>query len=244
MEVRAPICLIVLSASIAIGDPGIAVVELFTSQGCSSCPSADRLLSTLRKEANRDGRPVHVLSFHVDYWNSLGWHDPFSREEFTLRQQAYAQVLSSRVYTPQAVVNGTTEFVGSDAGRAREAIQRALARKAPVRIEMEVSWEAAARKARVSARHDGRPGDVVVNLAWVEDGPPVPVKRGENRGRTLSHAHVVREFQTLAPDAEGRVSAVLQPPAGVDPSRASIIAYVQHGTDFRILGAVATKLTP
>ena len=95
---------------------GMAVIELFTSQGCSSCPSADRNLARIVESAERDGRPVYALSFHVDYWNSLGWRDPFSAEEFTQRQREYARKFQARsVYTPQMVVNGQVHFVGSRA---------------------------------------------------------------------------------------------------------------------------------
>ena len=91
----------------------VAVIELFTSQGCSSCPSADQLLSQTINEAKKDGRKIFALSFHVDYWNRLGWADPFSTNEYSQRQRAYAaQLNDNSVYTPQMIVNGSRQFVG------------------------------------------------------------------------------------------------------------------------------------
>jgi len=98
------------------------IVELFTSQGCSSCPPADRVLSALGREKS-DGVTIIPLAFHVDYWNSIGWADPFSSSRWSARQNAYAAALhSSQVYTPQLLVNGRAQFVGSDEQRIRAEI--------------------------------------------------------------------------------------------------------------------------
>lgn len=99
----------------------VAVVELFTSQGCSSCPPADRVLQAIHENASTNELPVHVLSFHVDYWNHLGWEDPYSSPVCTLRQKRYAVSMGSkRIFTPQMIVNGTVSFVGSDSARAND----------------------------------------------------------------------------------------------------------------------------
>ena len=103
----------------------VAVVELFTSQGCSSCPAADALLGEVVAESKKDGKPILGLSYHVSYWNHLGWKDPYSSEQFTRRQQQYAEVLQLQsIYTPQMIVNGEYEFVGSD----RRKLENALAK--------------------------------------------------------------------------------------------------------------------
>ena len=212
-----------------------AVVELFTSEGCSSCPPADRLLSELAAEAEASGKPVFTLSFHVDYWNHLGWTDPFSRPEFTERQQRYAQILDGRVYTPQMIVNGGDPFVGSQTGTARRSIGNALEQSAGAAIALR------------PARKDGgltveyavtghREGDIL-NLAIVEKGVSVPVKRGENGGRTLKHENVVRAFRTVRLDAGGGGSAGLAAPASVLGGRISLIAYVQKSGTLRTIGA-------
>src|SRR5271170_848625 len=104
-------------------DEGPVVIELFTSQGCSSCPPADELLSRLAREGGLGGRKLAPLAFHVDYWNELGWADPFSTPAWTARQQAYARSLGDdRVYTPELVVAGGAGMVGSQSGRVAEAI--------------------------------------------------------------------------------------------------------------------------
>ena len=109
----------------------VAVIELFTSQGCSSCPPADRLLAKTNRTSN--GRNIFTLSFHVDYWNRLGWADPFSQSAFSKRQEHYVSSLNaSGSYTPQAVVNGTTEFVGSNESSLNRAIAKSLNTKTEV----------------------------------------------------------------------------------------------------------------
>src|SRR5215831_17181987 len=103
-----------------------AVVELFTSEGCSSCPPADALLADLKSYANGTDKNIYVLSFHVDYWNRLGWRDPFSDAAYSARQTQYDQHFGSSVYTPQMIVNGKQQFVGSEKKTASEAIAAAL----------------------------------------------------------------------------------------------------------------------
>ncbi|MES2112408.1 MAG: DUF1223 domain-containing protein [Bacteroidota bacterium] len=104
---------------------GFAVIELFTSEGCSSCPSADALVARVEKEAT--DKPVYILAYHVDYWNRLGWKDAFTSPEYSARQSQYADWLNlSSVYTPQIVVNGRKEFVGSEEGTLRNAIKSDL----------------------------------------------------------------------------------------------------------------------
>ena len=110
-----------------------ALVELFTSEGCSSCPPADALFAKLMTEADTSGRAVYGLSFHVDYWDSLGWKDPFPDASFTRRQNRYETLLGVRgPYTPQLVVNGADQFVGSDGSRANSAIEKFMSKNASV----------------------------------------------------------------------------------------------------------------
>lgn len=110
----------------------VAVLELFTSQGCSSCPSADRLLDMYSNKEN-----VIALSFHVDYWNRLGWKDPYSSSEYTQRQYKYASSLNSSVYTPQLVINGENEMVGSDAKRIDNTLKKAWSQDTKSDISIE-----------------------------------------------------------------------------------------------------------
>src|SRR5262245_4538420 len=121
------------------GSPGIAVVELFTSQGCSSCPPADRLLSKLAGDPRYQGQVI-PLSFHVDYWNSIGWTDPYSSSRWSQRQQAYAaQVFhTNRIYTPQVVVNGRSECVGSKEDMVLGRVNNALSTEPAGRVSLAV----------------------------------------------------------------------------------------------------------
>lgn len=220
-----------------------AVVELFTSEGCSSCPPADRLLSELSEEADHAGRPVYLLSFHVDYWNYLGWADPFSREEFSKRQERYAAALQGRVYTPQMILNGGEEFVGSEARTARRRIDAALIPDAPAKRGSAVSLAIGILKAgnprilEVTYRAGGHRAGALLSLAVVEKGLSVPVRHGENGGRTLRHDNVVRAFATVALDAGGRGTARIEVPEGVRMEKASLIAYAQDARSLHVLGA-------
>jgi hypothetical protein len=244
---RAALCLGMLAAAARGAEGGLpkaasafAVVELFTSEGCSSCPPADRLLAGLIAEAEAGGRPVRALSFHVDYWNYLGWSDPFSRAEFSRRQKLYSEALGSGVYTPQMIVNGEKEFTGSDARAARAAIAAALAKGAETSVLLAAGREADGRL-RVDFRIGGASAGSVVNVALVEKGLSVPVRRGENGGRTLMHENVVRAFGVAKPDAEGRGGVRLEIPAGVDLEKSRVIGYVQDGRTLRITGATETN---
>lgn len=179
------------------------VVELFTSDGCSSCPPADRVFSGLVQNQPIAGAQVIALGLHVDYWDQLGWKDPASLALATARQQAYGRVWGAdRVYTPQAVVDGSSEMVGSDEGAVRRAIERA-ARQPHARVSENVSVDGSTIAADVSV--DAVPPDVKEPLEALlfltEDGLTSNVKLGENAGRTLHHDAVVRAMYPL-----GRVS--------------------------------------
>lgn len=184
-----------------VGPRTPVLVELFTSEGCSSCPPADALLTRLITTQPIDGVEVVGLSLHVDYWNRLGWVDPFSKSAFTDRQNDYATIWGvSRIYTPQAVVDGAREFVGSDWAAAREFIRAAAAvPKTPVALAV----ESPAGTDRVGVRIDigpssARASTLDVLLAVAEDGVVSDVRRGENADRRLSHVGVVRSLERVA----------------------------------------------
>jgi hypothetical protein len=229
------------------GETGMpfAVVELFTSEGCSSCPPADDLLGEIVKDAEKRQQRVFGLSFHVDYWNSLGWRDPYSDAAFSRRQREYARALKSdQVYTPQMVVNGRTEFVGSDRTRARKQIDLALKQPAPAAVKLtqeekkDMSSVAFAYEVERAARGS------VLNVAVVERGLVSKVKRGENGGRTLRHENVVRAQETslLGDAAKGTVQLKL--PADLVRKNSMAIAYVQDSDTWAILGATAVEIQP
>ncbi|MEM9935667.1 MAG: DUF1223 domain-containing protein, partial [Bacteroidota bacterium] len=205
------------TSSIAVESSGIAVVELFTSQGCSSCPPADAYLSQLVKEAQSDGKEIYPLSFHVDYWNYLGWKDPYSKERYSERQYAYAGALGERVYTPQMIINGKDVFVGSDKRKGNALIPLALGTPATHSIHLEIL---SSQKGTVDVQFSikGDLDDTVLNLALVQDGLSDQISRGENRGRQLTHEHVVRAFRSLSVSAAKGTETVSIPKGASDLS--------------------------
>lgn len=164
------------------------LVELFTSEGCSSCPQADDALAALSRTQDVKGAEVIPLELHVDYWNQLGWVDPFSAPEFTARQEAYARVFGGDgLYTPQLVVDGATAGVGS-AGALRRLVERAVATpKAVLEVKVTAANPGLEVTVRAPAGVAGR-----LSVALSESGLSTKVERGENSGRTLLHAPVAR----------------------------------------------------
>ena len=196
--------------------PGVAVVELFTSEGCSSCPPADAVLA----------EPVYALGFHVDYWDSLGWPDRFASADYTERQRAYGQAFGeSGIYTPQMIVDGREQFVGSDRERAAASIARALRRPAPARVSLRVR-SSGPNALGVDYQVTGAPAGARLNVAVVERAASVVVKAGENAGRTLHHSDLARAFsvETLTVPSG---TATLNLPPDLPREESDVIAYVQ-----------------
>ncbi|MEM9368557.1 MAG: DUF1223 domain-containing protein [Planctomycetota bacterium] len=221
---------------------GVAVVELFTSQGCSSCPPADEVLREIDRIARERNLPVYALSFHVDYWNRLGWDDPYSQPQFTTRQQAYARSRqSTRVYTPQMIVGGSTEFVGSNQALATRAINQSLKRDALVRVAVEARPDSTTKGITVDYELAGPTRGKLLNVALVDTPTENPVPRGENAGRSLSHVNVVRAFETVKLEKNtGRLD--LSPPPDLRLTDATVLAYVQDPDSLAIVGAAPTTV--
>ena len=218
--------------------PRPIVVELFTSEGCSSCPPADSLLAQLEKQGAFNGRPIIVLGEHVDYWDGQGWHDRFSSAAFTERQQGYARAFALQsIYTPQMVVNGRTEFVGNDATALRKSLQ-ASDNSPAASVMLEVSRDNTAHISVADAPRGSR-----VFLAITETNLTTSVRAGENKNRELHHAGVVREFRNLG-KANGAFSANV--PLNLDPAwnrqNVRVIAFTQHGDAGSIDGAASAPL--
>ncbi len=209
---------------------GVAVVELFTSEGCSSCPPADRLLVDL---AGRDDPRLLPLAFHVDYWNRLGWTDPFSDAAYSRRQRAYARAFGSgRVYTPQLIVNGRRELVGSRRREAQAAVEQAL--EQPAQALVHVHADATGETVSVVYGVEDAPEGAVLHLALVQRQAEQAVPRGENGGKTLHHANVVRVFETVSAGTGTRSLAL---PGGLRPAEVAVIAYVQDPATMQVYGA-------
>ena len=212
------------------------VVELFESQGCSSCPPSERVMEDLRRHF---GSSVILLTFHVHYWDSLGWKDPFSDAGFTERQKMYAEAFQQdSVYTPEMVVQGETGFIGSDAERAAGEITKRLevGRLSPVLyVEKQASGAA-----DVSVQLPPDLAKETRELTGVvyEDAPPVKVLRGENAGTTMSGDSAVRALLPLSVDASGRASIVIPLQRPWDPARLSIAVLVRGGSS-QILAATS-----
>lgn len=209
----------------------VAVVELFTSEGCSSCPSADRLLVNL---AERDDPRLLPLAFHVDYWNRLGWRDPFSDAAYSQRQRAYARTFQSgRVYTPQMIVNGRREFVGSRRHEAQAAIKQALEQPAPALVVVRASVTDGTT-ASVTYTVKEAPDGTVLNIALVQRRAVQGITSGENAGKTLKHANIVRVFETVPPGSGARTLTI---PEGLRADEIAVVAYVQDPETMQIYGA-------
>jgi hypothetical protein len=213
---------------------GFAVIELFTSEGCSSCPSADALVARIQKE---DGdKPVYILAFHVDYWNRLGWKDPFSSAAYSKRQNDYATWLKLKsVYTPQIVVNGRNEFVGSEEGTLRNAINAGL-RMTPS-AKLTLNAQNAPGHIILQYKAEGAGNNTTLLLALVQKAGQTKVQRGENGGRTLSHVQIVRKVQSTPLNNSGSGSATIALPDGFSTEGYEVIGFVQNTGTGAILAA-------
>jgi hypothetical protein len=174
------------------------LVELFTSEGCSTCPAADALLESLQRDQLVAGAEVIPVGLHVDYFNHLGWKDAFSSASFTARQRDYSQLFGpDSVYTPQIVVDGREAVPGNDEGQVRRAIESAAARP---HLPLRVTARGTADRLRLTIDLPGAPPDIEridVFGAITEDNVTSVVNRGENSGRTLHHVAVARTIQRL-----------------------------------------------
>jgi hypothetical protein len=230
----------------------VAVVELFTSQGCSSCPPADRLLSKLSQDARFRGKVI-PLSFHVDYWNSIGWQDPFSSARWSDRQKAYAGRVfhSNRIYTPQVVVNGHAECVGNSEGEVLGRISDALATEPAGRVSLTVEPPTpdGHLKVKVGAKlaRAAGPGGLDLWVAVYESGLSTEVKAGENASRLLRNDRVVRRLEkafTLPGAAGSEKSGELV--LGIDkrwkPGALGVAAFLQDSATLAIQGAAAREV--
>jgi hypothetical protein len=238
------------TAPLPNGKRAPVVVELFTSEGCSSCPPADALLQQLSQSQPLAEAEIIALSEHVDYWNYIGWADPFSSPAMSARQEAYAQALGrSNSYTPQMVVDGQLECVGSNAAKARAAIaQAARLPKAAVQINASQAAQHNAFNLRITVNalpaRANEPAEIV--LAITEDNLASAVSRGENSGRKLLHTAVTRELRVIGRLDPAAQSATVETsvtiPASWKRDDLRAIAFAQERSSRRILGAASLKL--
>ncbi len=228
------------------------VVELFTSEGCSTCPPADALLSRLETDQPIGGAEIIGLEEHVDYWNHDGWVDSYSSPDWTLRQQEYvAKFKGKSPFTPQMIVDGQRQFVGNSARDAQDAIREAARR---VKTQVSIAAETASkndverfevRVGNIAGIADQEPADVW--MAVTEDGLETAVKAGENAGRNLRHAAILRTLHKI-----GTVPARGSPPFVLNQQvkfksnwkreNLRIVVFVQERKSLRILGAASARV--
>jgi hypothetical protein len=227
------------------------VVELFTTQGCSTCPPADRLLSQLGKsgEAGGEAGQVIALAFHVDYWNRLGWTDPFSSPEWSARQAKYGRALHvDNVYTPEMVVNGRSECVGSKRDEVMRRIIAAQAAEPAGKVSI-ASAAVAGRKVvvKVEARVERPAHGLELWVALTQSGLTTAVGAGENKAATLHDDFVVRRLEKAfslpgKPGAERSGEVKLAFDSGWDPSQLAVVAFLQDPSTLGIEGAAYQTL--
>lgn len=211
--------------------PTPVIVELFTSQGCSSCPPADALIHDIANDPALRGRVI-PLAFHVDYWDSLGWRDPFSSAEWSQRQTRYARTMHlSSAYTPQAVVNGSRELVGSNRSALSAALETASSAKPAGDVALTVRRDG---NSLIAAIHATVPANDDLILVVVEDNVITKIQHGENAGRTLTNDAIVRRLIRVTP---GQTTVTV--PIDATWRNLSAAAFVQDRTTLAI-GAAAT----
>ncbi|MBI2425306.1 MAG: DUF1223 domain-containing protein [Candidatus Hydrogenedentes bacterium] len=240
-------CLALFPVAVKAAQP--VLLELFTSQGCSSCPPAEEVLNGLL--ANPDpANPIIALAFHVDYWDRLGWKDRYASPGATARQYRYAESFKSdRVYTPQLILNGTVEFLGSNRDRADRALKAAQSTpRATIELQMGAPENPSARIA-ISKLQALKPADAIhLYCALTEDHRKDHIERGENAGRTLHQMAVVRHLQDLGPLPPGEDEFTTTLPLTLDPEwnvdRLNLVVFLQSNGIGPILGLTAKPIRP
>ncbi len=217
-----------VSATQAFPQNGPVVIELYTSQGCSSCPPADAILHDLAK---RDD--IIALAMHVDYWDYIGWKDTFASPEITARQHAYARTANATmVYTPQMIVNGVEHVVGSRTMQVMDLVQAHTQRSNPVDVELTRRGNRVLIRAAPATR-----GDYLVQLVRYIPEQTVSIRRGENAGREISYAHIVTSWDIVG-RWDGRSTLALEAQAAGNDAVVAIVQYEGHGA---IVGAAELR---
>ena len=235
------VCAVIAIIRPAHADPR-AVVELFTSQGCSSCPPADKLLGELAKDSS-----VIAISMPIDYWDYLGWKDTLADARFSARQRAYSRMRGDRkVYTPQAVINGSAHVVGSDRAGIQEAIDTTQKADGVMSVPVTMTKSGGQITVSVAASNKGPAMHGEVWLCSISKAVPISIARGENRGRELTYYNVVRNLVKVG-EWDGSAGSWTLPLDSVEHEGVdAAVAYVQDGSPDKpgpMLGAAYTALT-
>lgn len=228
------------------------LVELFTSEGCSSCPPADEVLEEFSSKQPIANTEIIVLSEHVDYWNRLGWKDPYSSNEFSLRQSSYAQVFrNTSVYTPQMVINGQYELIGSDKEKALGLIKKSTNSFYKINLDYKENIKNSLDLTLNISKTDSTLSNNDINdvlLVVTEDKLESSVIKGENAGRKLHHTGVVRKLSVISEMPNKITSNTHQISTQVllsdkwQRNNLKIVAFVQNHKTLQILGVSSIKL--
>lgn len=211
---------------------GFALLELYTSEGCSSCPPADELLGKIQNELK--DKNVYVLSYHVDYWDKQGWKDIFSNADYTKRQYDYAKYMGKDpIYTPQVIINGKIDYIGSQETSLRNGIKSALSKPASTNLSLEASQNA--NSLAVNYNVEGTSKNSRLLIAVVQKEAKSNVKRGENAHRILSHYQIVRNLQWVDLNKVKKGTASVHLPKNYNAQDFEIIGFVQDMNSGAIL---------
>ncbi|MBL1220512.1 DUF1223 domain-containing protein [Chryseobacterium sp. L7] len=212
---------------------GFAVLELFTSEGCSSCPPADELMEQIEKEYGN--QQVFILSYHVDYWNRLGWKDRFSSAENSQRQQWYSRLLQSQTYTPQLVVNGKKELVGSDRNSIENALQHVLAD--PKNTPVNLSAKESQKTITASYKTTETDSQSKLLISLIEKKSSTQVGGGENEGHRLQHWQIVHQQEQISLKDHSEGTVYFKLPDNFSSENWEIIGFIQNLKTGKISGA-------
>lgn len=217
---------------------GFAVVELFTSEGCATCPSADQLMVRLSKEYA--GRTVYFLGFHVDYWDANGWKDQYSNHSFSERQQYYDQLFHVAPYAPQVIINGKKEIAGGEAEGVRSIINRSVKSDMP---ENAISFSASFQGSQLMVNYNLHHASVddLLNVALVQEHGSSKITAGANKGTIINQANIVRVFKTLKGQLSGKIPMDI--PADMIGGSFRLILFVQNKADGHITAGNTVILT-
>jgi len=217
---------------------GFALVELFTSEGCSSCPAADEAVIQLVKDFPEQ---VYVLGYHVDYWNYIGWKDEFSSAVFTQRQQEYGNHFGlSSVYTPEIVVNGESEFVGSKKTVLVSVVKKALEKNPSAELSLSINKENAST---LRVKYEANVSEAsTLNIALVQLQATTAVKRGENKGKSLHHINIVRSLKSIPVDKSAKAVIALNLPSDLSMQDVEVVAFIQDKKTWNVKAAAAGKV--
>ncbi|GAA6768692.1 hypothetical protein AAFH68_46480 [Flavobacterium sp. CGRL1] len=211
---------------------GFALLELYTSEGCSSCPPADELLGKIQNELK--DKNVYVLSYHVDYWDKQGWKDIFSNADFTKRQYDYAKYMEKDpIYTPQVIINGKIDYVGSQETSLRNGIKSALSKPVSANLSLEASQNENSLSVNYNVESTSKNSRLLI--AVVQKEAKSNVKRGENAHRVLSHYQIVRNLQSVDLNKAKKGTALVHLPKNYNTQDFEIIGFVQDMNSGAIL---------